>query len=387
MIRLGAFVTHPIQYYSPLWRKLSKHPGLKLVVHYFSDISLRGGLDKDFNIPVAWDIPLINGYKSVFISRNGDLSKPKTLRIPNTEELLTKSKFDCVLLLGYPNAFEHQILHAARRLDIKIIMRAEFDELRKRNFIKGLLRKWYLTRLYRLVDAFGVIGENARQHLLKHGVSESKMVYSPYTVDTDLFEAQKKKFKRDKSRKELGLAKADFVVMFSGKFIPRKEPILLIKAMARLNKFKNLKLLMLGDGPMKDEALKTAEKLIPGKFIFPGFVNQSELGRYYSAADLFVLPSNHETWGLVVNEAMQFGLPVIVSDRVGCQYDLVKVESTGFVFPHGNDEILAEQITRFLFNEKLMKKMNLNVLKLIKDFNVGCSVMGIYKTVKLSLAL
>ena len=79
---------------------------------------------------------------------------------------------------------------------------------------------------------------------------------------------------------------------------------------------------------------------------FAGFQNQSELGRYYSAADCLILPSLTETWGLVVNEALQFGIPAIVSDKVGCHPDLIVEGKTGFVFPAGDDQRLADQLSK-----------------------------------------
>lgn len=120
--------------------------------------------------------------------------------------------------------------------------------------------------------------------------------------------------------------------MFSGKLIPRKEPLLFLRALGKLNNHKSLRVIILGEGPLKMQTVNMAEELLPGKVLFPGFINQSELGRYYVSSDLFVLPSNHETWGLVVNEAMQFGLPVVVSKNTGCHSDLVNFGKTGFVF-------------------------------------------------------
>lgn len=264
-------------------------------------------------------------------------------------------------------------------------MRAEFSDIGNRSPIKQLIRDSYLKWMYSRVNAFCVIGENARRHLLKRGVPEEKMVRSPYTVDTDLFEKQVKKFKRSKCRKNLGLAGKDFIVLFSGKMISRKEPLLLLRAAGKLAGHENFKVIMLGEGPLKKEAMELAEKVLPGRVSFPGFVNQSELGRYYAASDLFVLPSNHETWGLVVNEAMQFGLPVIVSDQVGCRHDLINPKTTGFVFPSGNEKILADQIKTFYLNAVLKTEFARGSKKLISHFLVRHSAKGICQAVQSAL--
>ncbi|HXL72559.1 MAG TPA: glycosyltransferase family 4 protein, partial [bacterium] len=239
---------------------------------------------------------------------------------------------------------------------------------------------------YKKVSVFGVIGENARQNLVRHGVSEDRMIFAPYNVDTDLFEIQKRKFKRAAVRRQLGLKEKDIVLLFSGKLIPRKEPLLLLEAMGRLHRdYPNLKLIMVGDGPMKDEVQKAATRYIPNRLVFQGFVNQSELGRYYRAADIFAHPSYGETWGLVINEAMQFGLPVITSDKVGCRLDLVKPGLTGFVFPSGDAERLAFYIETMVKNPDWTRKMGENAEKLIGFYSSKLAADGIDRAAHLAL--
>jgi len=385
MTKLGIFTTHPIQYHVPLWRNLAKREDLDVVVHYFSDHSIRGGLDKGFNRPVTWDVDLLKGYRSVFISRDADLSKPLSVKIPNPRDLFKKGEFDCVLIQGYTHAFEMQALKEASRLGVEIVMRGEFSDMGARGRAKDWVRENYLRWFYRKVGVFAVVGENARQHLVRHGVKENRMVFSPYAVDTGLFEKQRKTFKRAAARRELGLKEGDFALLFSGKLIPRKEPLLLLKAMDRLGEFNNLKLIIVGDGPLQEQVRKTATAAIPRKLVFQGFVNQSQLGRYYQAADAFVHPSNGETWGLVINEAMQFGLPVVTSDKVGCRLDLVKPGLTGFVFPTGDAGALAFQIKTLVQNPALARRMGENARELIGFYSLSRAAEGIYQAVMLAM--
>lgn len=385
MIKLGVFTTHPIQYHAPLWRNLAKRPDLDLTVHFFSDHSVRGGIDEGFNRPVTWDVDLLKGYKSVFISRDANLSKPTSVKIPNVRSLLKERDFDCVFIQGYTHGFEIQVLQEARRQNIEVVMRGEFSDIAQRSQAKAWVRQNYLRWFYNKVSVFGVIGENARQNLVRHGVSEDRMVFAPYNVDTDLFEAQKKKFKRETVRRQLGLKEKDIVLLFSGKLIPRKEPLLLLEAMGKLRDYPNLKLIIMGDGPLKNEVQKAATRFIPKKLVFQGFVNQSELGRYYRAADIFVHPSYGETWGLVINEAMQFGLPVLTSDRVGCRLDLVKPGLTGFVFPSGNAERLAFFLETMVRNPDWTKKMGEKAEKLIGFYSSKLAADGIDRAVHLAM--
>ncbi|HTC20579.1 MAG TPA: glycosyltransferase family 4 protein, partial [bacterium] len=141
-----------------------------------------------------------------------------------------------------------------------------------------------------------------------------------------------------------------------------------------------------GDGPMKGEVEKAATRYIPKKLVFQGFVNQSQLGRYYRAADLFVHPSNFETWGLVINEAMQFGLPVVTSDQVGCRIDLVKPGFTGFIFPAGDVEVLTSHLKHMLSNPALTRKMGQNAESLVGFYSIRSAADGIDQAVRLALS-
>jgi glycosyltransferase involved in cell wall biosynthesis len=101
-------------------------------------------------------------------------------------------------------------------------------------------------------------------------------------------------------------------------------------------------LIVVGDGELRQSFEAASRKAISRRAIFVGFINQSQIGKYYAAADCLILPSAWgETWGLVVNEALQFGLPAIVSDRVGCYPDLIVEDETGYVFPVGDAQQLC----------------------------------------------
>src|SRR5260221_10012730 len=114
-MRLGVFTTHPVQYTVPLWRALARTPGLEVVVHYFSDISLRGGLDRDFGVNVTWDVPLLEGYEHTFVSRDCAPDDFKAARIADAPGLLRAGRFDVGQVGGYMYRFERQVVAAARK--------------------------------------------------------------------------------------------------------------------------------------------------------------------------------------------------------------------------------------------------------------------------------
>ena len=379
--RLAIFATHPVQYQTPLWRALAAKPDLDVTVYYFSDFSIRGAVDPGFGVKVAWDTPLLEGYRSEFISRNTDISKISSLRLPHAQELLQKERFDAVLIQGYMHPFERQIVRAAKTLGVKVLMRGEFADIRRRSVFQTVARRLYLKWFYAHISAFCYIGMEAKRHLLKFNISETCLSFSPYCVDTSLFEAQRKQFSRSLSRSRLGLKEGHFCFLFSGKLIPRKEPLLLLDALAKLPQRDKMALLVVGDGPLREQVVERGKAALGNRFLFHGFVNQSKLGEYYLAADAFVLPSNHETWGLVVNEAMQFGLPVIVSDRVGCHRDLVEDHETGSVFISGDVDSLAQALGKIACSPDTARRQGHNARKRILPFSTENSAMGVWRAI------
>ena len=122
----------------------------------------------------------------------------------------------------------------------------------------------------------------------------------------------------------------------------------------------NSYLVFVGDGSLKVELETEANFLkVQDKVKFLGFVNQSQLPSIYCSADLFILPSEYEPFGVVVNEAMLCGLPVIVSDKVGAGYDLIKHDETGFVYPCGNIDELKIILNNTLSNREKLDSMSI----------------------------
>ncbi len=386
--RLAIFDTHPIQYFAPLWRRMAATPGLEVVVHFFSDHSVRGGIDPGFGVPVAWDIPLTEGYEHRFITRNADVTRPRSVLIPDVDTLLREGRFDCILLHGYTWGFCRQLVRAVRAKDIGMVLRGEFSDVvpyQGRTAAKSLLRNLYLRWFYRYVDTFCYIGEEARMHLARRGIPANRMFFSPYTVDAGLFSQEKEKCSRDAVRSELKIRDGQLVILSSGKLIPRKAPLLLIQAIAKLPDNSRVTLVLVGEGPLRAELEAAGREILGDRLVITGFVNQSQIGKYYSAADVFVLPSEFETWGLVVNEAMNFGLPVVVSSQVGCRKDLVVEGETGLSFEVGNATSLSQCLAQFLHDPELGPRMGRNAAEHISKYSIENAAAGIQQAVRAAI--
>jgi glycosyltransferase involved in cell wall biosynthesis len=133
----------------------------------------------------------------------------------------------------------------------------------------------------------------------------------------------------------MGSRKSDFICLFVGRLCPLKRVDDLILAVANSRQHDKASLWIVGDGPHR-KTLEELARQLNVQAIFFGFKNQSELPRFYAAADILVLPSDRETWGLVVNEALACGRPCVISDRVGCHIDMIVEGITGSVFQCGD---------------------------------------------------
>lgn len=383
-IRLGIFATHPIQYFAPLWRLLAEDGALDLCVYFFSDHSIRGGVDPEFGVKVAWDVPLVEGYTHRFVTRDADLARPSSVSLPAADRFLRAEQLDVVLVHGYMHRFERQVIRAARKAGLGTCIRGEFTDAspsRGRSVIRSLVRDAFLRRFYQDIDAFCCIGVNARHHLRRLRVPDERVFDSPYSVDTELVDRQRLEFPRDEARRNLGIPAGAVAVLFTGKLIARKAPLLLLEAIRRLPSHDNVVLLLVGEGDQRSDVVEVATSALGERVRAPGFVNQGRIGQYYSAADVFVLPSLYDSWGLVVNEAMQFGLPAIVSDRVGCAPDLIVEGRTGFTFRSEDPQDLADRLALVLGDAELRKEMGRNAARHIGAYSTRASAEGVRRAV------
>ena len=202
---------------------------------------------------------------------------------------------------------------------------------------------------YKLFDYFFAIGTNSKKHYLSKGVSSKKISIVRYSVDVDFLNYQKEKWlpKREILRQRYKIKKNDHVFLFCGKIFEPKNPLLISKAFSKLNKkeLENIWFLAVGEGLLRRKFQNSCKNILGKKAIFVGFKNQKEIGKYYAISDTLILPSTSgETWGLVVNEALQYGLKAIVSDITGSSVDLIKSNEYGYIFSDNNSNDLKDSI-------------------------------------------
>ena len=351
-LRLAVVATHPIQYQCPVWRRLANRPEVVLKVFFASDCSVRGYHDPGFARQVRWSVPLLDGYEHEFLGA-GPVSRWTMGPALGGRSLARRLRAfgpDACLLNAYSPLLNWHALSVCRLAGVPVLLRAEATDVdRHRGRVHRGLRDLVLKWFYSGVAACLAIGVNARTHYERLGVRPERIGFAPYCVDTDLFESQYVARSPGRLRDKLAIARDSLVILFSGKLIPKKDPLTLLEAVAGqpMVAGRSVHLVFLGDGPLRMPLEQQAAATAPGRVHFLGFQQQEDLGDVYADADMLVLPSVYEeTWGLVVNEAMQFGVPCVVSDRVGCAPDLIIPGRTGAVFPHGDVNSLRDAIVR-----------------------------------------
>lgn len=237
--------------------------------------------------------------------------------------------------------------------------------------------------LFRLSDRFLYIGIQNRLFFKHFGVSDSKLIFTPYCVDNDRFQNDAKELlpEKNKLRADLGLPTDSFIALFSGKFIAKKRPLDLLNALSKIQN-ESIFAVFVGEGELRSDMENfIRENNLERRVVLTGFVNQSVIPRYYAAADIFVMCSEKgETWGLSTNEAMNFSLPIILSDRVGCADDLVAEGKNGFSYPCGDISDLAEKI-EYLATIPEVKRHDMGAasLKKIGDYSFASIIAGLQK--------
>jgi glycosyltransferase involved in cell wall biosynthesis len=391
-VRLAYLVSHPIQYQAPLLRRIAREPGIDLTVFFGSDFSLRGYADKGFGVAVQWDVPLVEGYRHEFLPalRDNATSGPFA---PISRGIFSRLRgrkneapFDVLWVHGYASVNALHGIFAAGALGIPVLLRAESTLIDRPRSGPKLLGKRILFRCLRgLIAGVLPIG-TLNEAYWKYYLGEEFPAWSlPYAVDNDYFRQRSLAAADGRSalQAELGLDPARPVILFASKLQERKRCIDLLEAYLRLAPAAgagallepNPYLVIVGDGEeraaLEDRARRSGVRSIR----FCGFRNQSELPRFFDLASVFVLPSRHEPWGLIVNEVMNAARPVIVSSDVGCQPDLVTDGVEGFVFPAGDVAALTAAL-RGIFEDGAAGRMGESALKRMQSWDFERDVRG-----------
>jgi glycosyltransferase involved in cell wall biosynthesis len=388
-MRLAYFVSHPIQYQAPLLRLIASDPDIDLKVFFYSDFSLHAHQDPGFGKAIKWDIPLIEDYDCQFLDCWGSKCYNDVLHQPVAKDILKQlriGKFDAVWVHGWSWLCSLQAIVAANKLGIPVLLRGETNGLTEpANLLKKSVKASFLRWLFKKVDRFLYVGSLNRSFYEQYGIADEKLFPFPYSVDNSYFQQKviAAKPNREALRQSLELEAGRPIVLYAAKLIDVKRPQDLLAAYRLLSPNGNDEpepyLLFVGDGSLRSQLEASAQATGWNSIRFLGFQNQSEIPAMYDLCDVFILPSRFEPWGLAINEVMNAGKAVVVSDQVGCAPDLVIKGENGQIFPVGDVAVLAESIRWVIANAELAGKTS---FKLIQNWGFQEDLKGLKSALK-----
>lgn len=227
-------------------------------------------------------------------------------------------------------------------------------------------------------DACIATGKRSKEYFIHLGADKKRIFTAIHTVNIDHFRRVSQLTKKEKfeMKRSLGI-KTEKVILYVGQLIERKGVKYLVEAHNQLRKeYDNVSLLILGYGYQKRELKKLCRSHNVPDVYFVDHVEIGEMPKFYGIADLFVLPSRQDTWGLVLNEAMACGLPVITTNKVGASVDLVREGVNGYVVVEENAGELYGAIKKIVIDSSLREKMGQESYRIIQRFSIDSAVNG-----------
>jgi glycosyltransferase involved in cell wall biosynthesis len=311
-----------------------------------------------------WDIPLT--------ARDGQILGPGTLApMRAVTKLIGSGKYRLVHLAGWGPPEMLVALAFARLRGIPTAVELDTHAVPQPPRLKRAAKAMLMPLLFHLPSHFLPGGQNQKKYLQTYGVDERRIRIAQMTVDVariSRYIGGQGADERRKVRKRLGLAADAFVFIYVGRLEPHKGVRDLLQAFENISADQPVQLAIVGDGTLKETVLQ-AERDVPGVRALGRLADDALLDAYF-AADVAVLPSHFEPWGLVVNESMAAGLPVVVSDRVGCAADLIHSGETGLIFPAGHVEGLKNAMLRLMSDRPLRERMSINARRLISGWTL-----------------
>ncbi|HZP99720.1 MAG TPA: glycosyltransferase family 4 protein [Reyranella sp.] len=345
-MRIGFLVSHPIQYYAPVFRELAKR--CELTVYFAHRQTAEQQARAGFGVAFDWDVDLLSGYEHRFLTNVARQPSTDTFwgcDTPAIAREIVDGRFDAFVVPGWALKCYWQAILACRRTRVPIFVRGDSQLAEPRRPMVRIAKALAFPSLLRNFDGFLYVGQRNRDYLLHNKVPAERMFFSPHCVDNDWFRTRADAARAASGKQRRSLRR----VLFVGKLVGRKNPLDALQAAARVRAAGAMvEMAFAGSGELQD-ALQNAARAtgLPTEFL--GFVNQSQMPSVYASADVVVLPSDgSETWGLAINEAMACGVPAVVADAVGCGPDLIEEGATGAVFPVGNVKAMAAAIEKVL---------------------------------------
>lgn len=342
-MKIAVITPIPTPYRDPFWNAVARRPGVELEVFYCS----AGKGDRPWNADWSREFRAEVLYGCNFAGWRG--RDASCFWNPEIAARLQNGNYDAVVVGGYNHATMWAAIHHARQHDIPFYLMCESFLRQRRPNWRSRLKRYPLQWLVSRCAGGFPTGSLAEQYLTHYGAAPETLTRIPNTPDVEGLKrfAEGLRPQRAALRRRHGLSDRP-TVLFAGRLIPKKRAGLLVKAFGQACDEVDAQLVVVGDGDEREMVEQLVSRLdLAQRVHFAGFVQPGDMPMWYALADLFVLPSS-ETWGVVVLEALASGLPVIVTDEVGCHPDVVVDQVVGDVIPAANQQALVAALRRRL---------------------------------------
>jgi glycosyltransferase involved in cell wall biosynthesis len=292
---------------------------------------------------------------------------------------LAKARPEIILCGGYNYLASWQAMRWAKQNSVPFLLWCESTARDRRggHFLVQRLKQNFFSNC----DGFVVPGRSSLEYVLAMGVHPGQVFKAPNAVDIELFSKRAELARQNAYRLRGHLGLPDRYFLFVGRLVKSKGVLDLLAAYTGLGPElrSGIGVVFAGDGPLRAQLEASARAIFPGAIHFPGFVHRDELADYYALAECFVFPTHSDPWGLVVNEAMACGLPVICTDVAGCAADLVK--QNGILVPAMNTGRLAQGMEKMAQDIVARDHMSLASSTLIQGYSPDSCAAGIVEAV------
>jgi len=375
MTRRVVILTEIISPYRiPVFNALAETPGIDLHVIFLAETDATMWQWKVYKEDIQFSYQVLAHWRRRVSTYNVLLNR-------GVCAALAKATPDVVVLGGYSYLAMWQAQRWARGRKIPVLLWSESNLGDRR---KGRRPVEWLKKLFvRSCTGFIVPGKSAKRYLSSFGIPDRAIFTAPNAVDNEFFAgaARAARTQAAETRAKLGLPKSYF--LFVGRMIPEKGIGILLQAYEKLDAplRKRVGLVLAGDGPGRAQSVEDAARIWPGKFVFPGFLQREDLAVLYGLAEAFVFPTFSDPWGLVVNEAMACGLPVIATDVAGATTDLVRDGWNGRTVSAGDIDGLVSAMRQLAQDREGTQRMARNSLEHIANFTARTWADGFTRAV------
>lgn len=386
--RLAVIAKHPVYTQLLLYQRLARRPEIDLKIFFGSNFGIAEG-----KVPIVqqgitvklYDVPDLSEISHKFLKNYGLSPAPTGFWSPIAPGIwreLRKEKFDAIIIHGYGTLLDIIAYFVARITKTPVLMMGETYLRADRLGWKGALKSAYVRAWLKGVAACLPIGTISKRFYQHYGIDEERLFIVPYSVENDQIRAEAEKLSgnRNQLKSKYGIPPGLPVIIFVGRLIERKHPLDILSAFKKVQQ--RAALVIVGDGPRMDILRQHIDQHKILNVYLLGSRPPVETRQIFSLADIFVLGSSYEPWGFVVNEAMCFGLPVIVADGVAAAYDLVEHGGNGFMYPARDIDALMEYFEALVDDPTRRAAMGVRSAEIVSTWNHDLGVERILSALR-----